>query len=423
MKSSYSDGFLSIDKNNGFLPIKDPLEKLPEKYKTLQDIIDRIPNLITLDNIKFCTLSSLIHDELPNYSDIIETETDILTIHALYRAYSFIATAYILEPCYLKFKINVTYKFMREKIPEKIAVPLYYISNKLKTFPWLDHTYCYSLGNYVKIDKNKGLTLKNLKMACSFTNTDDETGVAMIHVYINDLSKYIIQAIQDTITHIKNENVIGLISSLELAYNTLKKINERKRELWLTSNYTKYNEFKIFLMGTAQELLKDGLIYEGVSDDKIKYYGSHDNLITTLDIFTGLNKNRVNEKIDKMVRKHQSSCIQDFFNDLELEMKEINLFSYVKNIINNNMPIILFLGIICEIYSFRLGHFKYIQKYILENNKTDHRDIIKSTSYKLDYIKLYYFYVKNYIPSNQSSFERELFTSIEKNMENITMHE
>jgi indoleamine 2,3-dioxygenase len=421
MKSSYSDGFLSIDKNNGFLPIKDPLGHLPEKYKSLQDIIDCLPNLITLENIKFYTLDSLIHDKLINYSDIIDSETDVLVIHALYRAYTFIATAYILEPCYLQFKLNGSYKFIREKIPEKIAVPLYNISKKLKTFPWLDHTYCYSLGNYVKIDKNKGLTLKNLKMACSFTNTDDETGIAMIHVYINELSKYIIQAIQDTITHIRNDYIYGLISSLELAYNTLKKINERKKELWLTSNYTKYNEFKIFLMGTAQELLKDGLVYEGVSDEKIKYYGSHDNLITTLDIFTGLNNGPkdTNDK-QQMVRKYQSSCIQDFFNDLEAEMKEFNLFVCVTNKLNN-LPIILLLGIVSEIYSFRFGHFKYIKKYILENKnkKEDYSNVVKFISDKLDYIKSYYLDIKKHITSILSPYERELLTSIEKNMDSM----
>jgi len=38
----YCDGFFDINTKNGFLPIKDPLRTLPDKYKCLQELINRL---------------------------------------------------------------------------------------------------------------------------------------------------------------------------------------------------------------------------------------------------------------------------------------------------------------------------------------------------------------------------------------------
>ena len=40
--NSYTDGFFSIDSQNGFLPIKPPLKVLPEKYINLQKFVDNL---------------------------------------------------------------------------------------------------------------------------------------------------------------------------------------------------------------------------------------------------------------------------------------------------------------------------------------------------------------------------------------------
>ena len=38
----FTDGFFSIDPKHGFLPIQEPLLRLPHPYKALQAIIDEI---------------------------------------------------------------------------------------------------------------------------------------------------------------------------------------------------------------------------------------------------------------------------------------------------------------------------------------------------------------------------------------------
>ena len=38
----YADGFFNVSRENGFLPIRDPLKVLPNEYKELQDLINNL---------------------------------------------------------------------------------------------------------------------------------------------------------------------------------------------------------------------------------------------------------------------------------------------------------------------------------------------------------------------------------------------
>ena len=37
-EKTYTDGFFNVSGDNGFLPIKEPLSKLPDKYNELQKL-------------------------------------------------------------------------------------------------------------------------------------------------------------------------------------------------------------------------------------------------------------------------------------------------------------------------------------------------------------------------------------------------
>ena len=41
-EKEYTDGFFNVSKDHGFLPIRDPLNSLPHKYKELQDLINNL---------------------------------------------------------------------------------------------------------------------------------------------------------------------------------------------------------------------------------------------------------------------------------------------------------------------------------------------------------------------------------------------
>jgi indoleamine 2,3-dioxygenase len=374
MKPCYTDGFFSVDPVHGFLTIREPLVDLPETYSTLQYIVKNLHNIIKQDDIKIETLTTLVHSYLKDYSEEVDKETDIFIIQALYRSYSFLTSAYLLEPAYIHFKTKGEYGKARNILPRQIAVPYCKVSQKLGAFPWLDYYYAYSFGNAIKINKNGSLNWKNLKMATSFTNGDDETGFIMMHVYINEISNKLIKSIFDSIEQVSNNNYDGLTESLKLNYETMKEMNKRKKEMWIASNFKKYNDFRIFIMGSKgnPKIFEDGVIYEGVSEERQVYCGqsgSQDSIIPTQDIFTGIDKYYPDNELTRQLitfREYRPKCMQEFLKDLSEDMHKINLFKYLKTTFNYT-GLVYLLGIVCEVYNFRFGHWNYVKKYIMEN--------------------------------------------------------
>lgn len=361
MHKSYTDGFFNVSKENGFLPIKDPLSCLPLEYTELQRFIDNLKCIIKKPN--------QIEKEvylIPDYSAQIKNENDIFILQALYRAYTFLASAFTLELSYQHFVINGEYGKARRIIPEHISTPLVLVSNKLKVYPWLDYHYAYSLGNYTKKDKDKNLDWRNLDMACSFTGSKDEVGFIMLHVYINELSPSLVGSVLDY----ENKN-----ESLKLCSDVMKQINKRRREMWEASDHKNYNDFRIFIMGIKgnTDIFDEGVIYENCFNNEPQQYrgqtGAQDNIIPMMDIFTGIVDYYPSNKLTEYLldlRTYRPECIQEFLKDLrEYYSKNPILKTLEKN--KDLEGLINLHDIVNEVYFFRNGHWQFVQKYIMEN--------------------------------------------------------
>ncbi len=317
MKNFYTDGFFSVDATNGFLPIKAPLSKLPDSYELLQNIIDNLPNIIKNKNeIVTCVT------QLPNYKDLVDKEKDIFVIQALYRAYSFLTSAYLLEKSYHQFLKTGEYGKARTFLPKQVAEPYNIVANKLNSKMWLDYHYAYSLGNYVKIDTTNSFDWKNLNMACRFTDGPDEVGFIMVHVYINEVSPQLIKSIGQITKATNNEEMnLGLATNLE----TMIEMNKRRREMWHASRHEHYNDFRIFIMGVKgnNTIFDEGVYYEGVFDKPVAYRGqtgAQDDIIPTEDILTGVINYYPDNELTKYLldlREYRPKCVQDYFYDLE----------------------------------------------------------------------------------------------------------
>ena len=356
MNFPYSDGFFSIDSINGFLPINSPLKKLPNIYDNIQNIIDNLPMLI-----KNGELLEKMVISLPNNIELVSKETDIFVIQALYRAYTFITSAYLLEPSY-STQTNGKYGKGRNTLPIQLTIPLEWVSDKLGVYPWLDYHYAYSLGNYVKKDPNGGLEYTNLEMACCFSGSTDETGFIMVHVDINSNSPNLIRGIDLFKTNKKE--------GLQLLLETMEKINLRRKTMWTASNPSNYNNFRAFIMGIKgnTDIFGEGVKYEGSSNTEIRTYrgqsGSQDDIIPTIDIFSGLFKYYPDNILTQYLldmRSYRPIPVQNFLADLEK--------NYIKLEDLNGEELKLLYQILDQVHCFRNGHWMFVQKYIMANTK------------------------------------------------------
>lgn len=359
--TSFDDGFFCIDDVHGFLPKGDPLECLPEQFSELQTILDNIPQYI-----KELELMEREVANLPNYIDKVKNIEDVFLLQALFRGYSMLASAYLLQPAHLN-QVNGIYGKAKQVLPANITQPFENVAEKLNVFPFLDYHYAYSSGNYVKKDKtlsdSEVYKHDNLRLAVSFSGTDDERGFIMLHVDIVSNTKKIIRGIK---TFLSGNKLAGL----EIVLEASKEINDRRREMWKASDHRNYNNFRAFIMGIKgnTQIFDDGVIYEGSTNTEKRTYrgqtGAQDDTIPTLDIFTGVTKYYPSNELTKYLidlRHYRPIVFQKFFKELELHTIDFKSLS-------DECKKVLYL-ILVEIYNFRNGHWQFVQKYIMENTK------------------------------------------------------
>lgn len=117
-----------VSTTRGFLPRMDPLEKLPQEFDALESILQRMP-VKTLSGepglLAKGKLGDVVTADLPDLTGYVDKyKTNLPMINALYRDYSFLASAYLLEPCHLRFMRDEPYGLGRQVLPANIARPI-----------------------------------------------------------------------------------------------------------------------------------------------------------------------------------------------------------------------------------------------------------------------------------------------------------
>jgi len=339
-------------------------------------------------------IEAIVNLKLPNYVEQVKKETDPFMLAALYRAYTFVASGYLLSPAHHSRDSNGTYGRAHERLPVNIAQPLCHVADALQVYPFLDYHYAYSLGNYVKWDPTKGLHWNNLGMACSFTGGSDEVGFIMNHVYINEATPNLIKGVIGAVNAANNvfledpkregegvklkteaEHLEVIKVHLEGVLETMVDINSRRATMWKASRYQNYNDFRTFIMGIQGNtaVFGDGVVYEGCDDDpdRRRQYrgqtGAQDDIIPTMDIFSGVVDRYPDNMLTKYLldlRSYRPVCVQRFFDDLRKSVKPLH-----EIVAANRELSIIMLGIVEQIYYFRNGHWQFVQRYIMGNTR------------------------------------------------------
>jgi indoleamine 2,3-dioxygenase len=82
--------------------------------------LDGTPGLLAT-----ATLGETVLKELPDLTSAINKYQDNLPLqNALYRDYSFLASAYLLEPCHERFMRGESYGLGRQTLPSVLSLPI-----------------------------------------------------------------------------------------------------------------------------------------------------------------------------------------------------------------------------------------------------------------------------------------------------------
>lgn len=117
-----------VSTTRGFLPRDHPVVDLPQEFAPLESLLTRMPIKMLngepglLADNKF---GDAVLAELPDLTEHVDKYKDDMPImNALYRDYSFVASAYLLEPCHERFVKNEPYGLGRQVLPRMIARPM-----------------------------------------------------------------------------------------------------------------------------------------------------------------------------------------------------------------------------------------------------------------------------------------------------------
>ena len=117
-----------VSTTRGFLPRMNPVVTLPKEFDALESLLQRMP-VKTLAGepglLSHGGLGAVVDNEFPDLTDAMDLYKDDLPVmNALYRDYSFLASAYLLEPCHMRFVRGEEYGLGRQVLPKNISRPI-----------------------------------------------------------------------------------------------------------------------------------------------------------------------------------------------------------------------------------------------------------------------------------------------------------
>lgn len=117
-----------VSKSRGFLPRMDPIVSLPAEFDVLESLLQRMPVKTASGAPGLLAegkLGDAVTKELPDLTNVVDKyKANLPLVNALYRDYSFLASAYLLEPCHQRFIKDEPYGLGRDVLPANIARPI-----------------------------------------------------------------------------------------------------------------------------------------------------------------------------------------------------------------------------------------------------------------------------------------------------------
>jgi indoleamine 2,3-dioxygenase len=209
-------------------------------------------------------LGDAVLSELPLIDVTAVDDGQLLS--ALFRDYTFLASAYLLEPCDLQWHKNQTYGLGREVLPRNIAIPLVSLARKLGAKPFMEYALSYALYNYRRIDPKQPLEFDNLELIRAFAGTPSERGFILVHVTMVEKSCELVRQTITVLNSVQNRDRSAFNAALKALRSNLQAINMEMETMWARSRTADYNNFRTFIMGIkSQPMFPKGVIYEGVS--------------------------------------------------------------------------------------------------------------------------------------------------------------
>ncbi|KXS16821.1 putative surface protein with EGF domain [Gonapodya prolifera JEL478] len=362
----------TVGRANGFLPRKDPIDVLPAQFDSLEHILQRMPVYLRNGGRGLLARGELGDEVLSRFPLLDVSEiTDLELLAALYRDYTFLASAYLLEPCDLEIRrTGDSYGLGRPVLPKQIAVPLSILADRLFSKPFMEYAQSYALYNFRRIDPSRPHDYKNLDVIRSFAGSESEVGFILVHVAMVRHSGALVSATVDTIDAAARGDRDKFNAGLEELVEAARRINFVMDTMWGRSEPSGYKDFRTFIMGTKnQPMFPNGVLYEGVSDQPTFFRGesgANDSIVPTLDNLLQLTERMPQNPLTETLmdfRTYRPSHHSAWVTWVEARAREIGVRAFAEADPNSAVTYVEALD---QIREFRDRHWRFTKAYILK---------------------------------------------------------
>lgn len=360
-----------VNRRTGFLPLQDPVWQLPKRYSELDSILNRMP--LTKDDgtpglLASGKLGETVAQELPLY-DMSDVTSPALAM-ALFRDYTFLASAYLLEPCDIQNRAKGQFGRGRSVLPKNIAVPLVAISEKIGSKPYMEYSQSYALYNWKRKDPKKPIAYDNLELIRKFTGMASEKGFILGHVDMVRYTGKFVSGVIDSLSALSRGDRSSFTAELEKILDVTRDINIAMEKMWRRSKPSDYLKFRTFIMGTKnqEEMFPDGVVYEGVSPEPRFYRGesgANDSIIPTLDNLLQLTEKMPPNELTAILkdfRSYRPKNQEEFLEFVDENARKLQFEKFAKAGTTSRL---LYIQLIDQVRDFRARHWNFAKQYII----------------------------------------------------------
>lgn len=355
------------DLSRGFLPARDPIEKLPKKYLAWNQLAKEAPKLLAAGEFgkRVKDLPILDIDELAGDEEL----------ECAMRQLSFFGHSEVWESWQTTPK---------QSISAPTAIPWHALSKKLGRPPVLSYA-SYALYNWRRLNRKRPVELGNLALIQNFLGGIDEEWFILVHVEIEEKMRSLLDIISTAYDgaafdseELFAEAFSALFLDLEAINATLFRMTER------CDPYIYYNRVRPYIHGwKGNPRLAEGIVYEGVAELNGKPQkwrgetGAQSAIMPSLDAFLGIEhadnlpdgspdilKTYLLEMREYMPRKHRQ-----FLANIEKSFSQHSVRKYVFLNEHRKAFVDLYNQCVNEVAKFRAKHLEYAASYIQKQSQ------------------------------------------------------
>ncbi|KAM9067754.1 indoleamine 2,3-dioxygenase 2 isoform X1 [Sarcophilus harrisii] len=252
----FSLGRFHISEDYGFL-LPDPLKELSHYYMPWMEIANNLPLMIESHQLRVRV------DEMPLLScHLLKGHREQYLAHLLL---SFITMGYVWQE---------GEKNIPKVLPRNLALPFVEVSQNLGLPPILVHS-DFVLSNWKKKDPDGPLEIRNLDIIVSLPGGESLKGFILVTLLVEKAAVPGIKALTQAINAVLQSSEDELLQALKQMRTSVVDMIKALRQM---HDYVDpaifYAVIRIFLSGWKDNpAIPEGLIYEGVSEEPLKYSG------------------------------------------------------------------------------------------------------------------------------------------------------